>query len=71
MTDEKKIEIALQILADVPRYKVLEALGLRDVQAEMVRIDAVGGAGESKGKISFEKWIGSASYNEYDKYYGF
>jgi hypothetical protein len=49
MTDEKKIEIALELLKDVPRYKVLEALGLRDVQAEMKRIDAVS---ENKGKIS-------------------
>jgi hypothetical protein len=59
MTDEKKIEIALRILADVPRYKVLEAMGIRDVQAEMVRVDAVS---ENRGKISLE---------EYDKYYGF
>jgi hypothetical protein len=59
MTDEEKIEIALRILADVPRYKVLEAMGIRDVQAEMVRVDAVS---ENRGKISLE---------EYDKYYGF
>jgi hypothetical protein len=59
MTDEKKIEIALEILKDVPRHKVLEAIGLRDVQAEMTRVDAVS---ENRGKITLE---------EYDKYYGF